>query len=113
MKTPNQCTSEEGQTARRSTEQRHWKVLEEYCRYKRVRVPPTAKLVLGAALIVLFECVSLPHGHLGSLIVALMLGYICLPLDLYYLRRRERALIAVIEAHCPELHGKLKASDLI
>ena len=64
-------------------------------------------------MILAFTSVFSVGDYRGAFFVAAIFAFVCMPLHIFYLRRKERALVAVIEQQAPKLFRRLKAEQIV
>ena len=97
---------------RRDQEQSDWDNLVRYSRYPRGQVPFMAQMILAPLLVVIFSMVGLPGDHRSFLVVGAGLLFVAIVVHVYYLRRKSRALVSLIQQHAPDLHQRLRRENV-
>ena len=97
----------------REAEERRLAALVSRVRRPRGQLPFVAQLVSFAAAIVLFTILGIQTGdYRGVYVVCGMFFAFAVPSRLWILRRREQALLALIEAEAPGLFQRLKDENI-
>ena len=113
MKSAQDILADEAITRLRlAEEEKEWDKLVRRCRYPRGLVPLAAQVTLGTVLVVVFGLISAPGDHRYTYIVAGALLFFSVPMHIFYLRRRERALLTIVQQHAPDLYARLKREDI-
>jgi hypothetical protein len=93
----------------REEEERTWMTLVKRCRTPRGQTPFLAQFIMSIALIAVFAFIGHQTGdYRGIYIVAGVFLLICVPVHLWNLRGRDKALFAMIEQEAPQLYRRLK-----
>jgi hypothetical protein len=93
--------------------ERAWAALVRDCRVPRGRMPFLAQMVMSVALIAVFAVTVRQTGdYRGLYLVSGAFLLIALPMHFWQLRKREKALLAMIEQEAPELHRRLKVEKI-
>jgi len=110
MKTAQEVLADEmNARSHREVEEQKWATLVSRCRTPRGQIPFLAQFVLSIGLLALFATIGRQTGdYRGTNIVLGMFFFICVPMHLWNLRRRERALFVLIAQEAPQLYRRLK-----
>lgn len=93
----------------REEEKRKLAALVSRCRTPRGQMPFVAQLIISGALIAVFVAVGNQTGdYRGVYLVCGLFFTIAVPSYIWSFRRREKALLALIEAEAPALFQRLK-----
>lgn len=97
----------------REAEEKRLAALVNRVRPPRGQVPFVAQLVAFAAVLVIFAVMGNQTGdYRGVYVVSGVFFAAAVPARLWSLRRREKALLALIEAEAPDLFQRLKDKNI-
>jgi hypothetical protein len=110
MKTAHEVLAEDAVfRLHREEEERRLEALVSRCRTPRGRMPFVAQLIMSAALIAVFAVVGNQTGdYRGVYVVCGVFFALAVPSHIWSLRRKEKALLALIETEAPALFQRLK-----
>jgi hypothetical protein len=93
----------------REEEERRLAALLSRCRSPRWQMPLVAQLIMSAVFVSIFVVVGKQTGdYRGVYVVCGVFFTIGVPAHIWSLRRREKALLALIQAEAPVLFQRLK-----
>ena len=110
MKTAHEVLADEMiARSHREEEERKWTTQVSRCRTPRGQMPFLAQFILSIGLLAAFAVIGRQTGdYRGTYIVLAAFFLICVPMHLWNLRRKERALFVMIAQEAPQLYRRLK-----
>lgn len=97
----------------RDEEEKKWETLVRRYRSSRRQMPFLAQFIMTIALLAVFTVIGRQTGdYRGIYVVAGAFLFIGVPIRLWNLRKRERALLAMIAQEAPQLYRRLKNESI-
>ena len=93
-------------------EQKGWDSLVRCCRYPRGQGPFVAQMILAPVMVVIFAIVGSPGDFRGLLIAGGGILFPVIVVHIYYLRRKSRAFLTLIQQHAPDLYQRLRRENI-